>query len=175
MVSPTLPAPLPLILLVVGVGLCIAEAVAPGANIIVLGVALLAAGLVGLFVPAVSSPLALGVLVFAFGAGALFVYRKLDIYGGKGSGRTSDSSSLVGARGTVTDRVTMDTGTVELRRAGFDSTYSARTTSGELPRGTEVVVVDPGGGSVLTVQRVEDADIDADGRDDANRSDDAGV
>jgi membrane protein implicated in regulation of membrane protease activity len=158
MALPTLPAPLPLVLLVVGVGLCIGEAIAPGANIIVLGVALLAAGLVGLFVPAVSSPLALGVLVFVFGASTLFVYRRLDIYGGKGTGQTSDSSSLVGTRGTVTDRVTRDAGTVELRGAGFDSTYSARTASEEIPAGTEVVVVDPGGGSVITVERTDDAD-----------------
>lgn len=149
---------LPFLLVVVGIGLAIAEAVAPGAHFIVLGVALLAAGLVGLalgsIVGAFTSPLILAVLVLGFGGIALWGYRELDIYGGSGMGQTTDSESLKGASGRVTERVTESSGEVKLDRGGFNPYYAARSLGDEIPEGTEVMVVDPGGGNVVTVESV---------------------
>src|SRR6056297_4318522 len=96
---------LPLLLVLIGLGLMIAEALSPGAHFIVLGVALLLAGMFGLVVAPLASPIALAGLTLLFGALALFVYREYDIYGGS-AGQTSDSDSLRGATGRVVDRVT---------------------------------------------------------------------
>lgn len=156
------PGTLPLVLVAAGLGLSVLEALAPGAHFVVLGVALLAAGLVGLVAGPLASPLVLGGLVLVFGALTLYGYREFDIYGGKGSGRTSDSSSLRGRTGRVTERVTPTDGEVKLDNGGFNPRYSARSVDGEIPEGTEVMVIDPGGGNVVTVESmgyVED-DID---------------
>ncbi|MCO8267273.1 NfeD family protein [Haloferax prahovense] len=148
------PETLPLLLVLAGLGLSLAEAIAPGAHFVVLGVALLAAGLVGLFIPALAGPIVLGLLVFVFGALALYGYRELDIYGGKGEGKTSDSDALTGKMGRVTERVTPTSGEVKLDEGGFNPYYAARSVHGELEEGTEVIVVDPGGGNVVTVEGV---------------------
>ena len=146
------PDTLPLLLVASGLIVSILEALAPGAHLVVLGVALLAAGLVGLLLGPVASPFVLGVLVLAFGALAFYGYRELDIYGGKGQAQTSDSGSLRGATGRVTETVTPRGGEVKLDRGGFSPHYSARSVDGEIPVGAEVMVVDPGGGNVLTVE-----------------------
>ena len=148
------PGTLPLVLVAAGLGLSVLEALAPGAHFVVLGVALLAAGLVGLVAGPLASPLVLGGLVLVFGALTLYGYREFDIYGGKGSGRTSDSTSLRGRTGRVTERVTPTEGEVKLDNGGFSPRYSARSVDGEIPEGTEVMVVDPGGGNVVTVESV---------------------
>jgi len=103
-------------------------------------------------------------LVFGVGAVTLFVYREFDFYGGTEAGRTSDSDSLSGKTGRVTDRVTSTGGEVKLQDAGFNPYYQARSLDGEIPEGEEVIVVDPGGGNVVTVQSLE-----ADHRDDIDR------
>jgi membrane protein implicated in regulation of membrane protease activity len=146
------PETLPLLLVIAGIGLSIAEAFVPGAHFVVVGVALLAAGLVGLLLGPVASPIVLALLVFVFGALALYGYREFDLYGGKGTGRTSDSASLKGQIGHVTERVTPTEGQIKLDDGGFNPFYAARSIDGEIPVGSEVVVVDPGGGNVLTVE-----------------------
>ncbi|MFC6826346.1 NfeD family protein [Halopelagius fulvigenes] len=149
------PEALPLLLVTAGLGLTLAEALAPGAHFIVLGIALLAAGLVGLVIP-FAGPIVLGLLVLVFGALALYGYRELDIYGGKGTGRTSDSTSLRGKTGRVTERVTPTGGEIKLLDGGgFNPYYAARSVSGEMAEGTEVIIVDPGGGNVVTVESLE--------------------
>ncbi|WP_122088449.1 NfeD family protein [Halalkalicoccus subterraneus] len=149
-------ASLPLVLLVVGVLLTIAEALAPGAHLIVLGVALLVAGLVGLalgpFIAGGALAIALALTVLLVGGVALFAYRELDIYGGKGTGRTSDSASLKGRTGRVTERVSPTGGQIKLTGGGFNPYYTARSMEGEIEAGEEVFVIDPGGGNVLTVE-----------------------
>jgi membrane protein implicated in regulation of membrane protease activity len=144
--------PLALLLVILGIGLSISEALAPGAHFIVVGVALLVAGLVGLFVPFVSGPLALAALVVVSGAVSLFVYREFDFYGGADAGATTDSDSLRGRNGRVTERVTETGGEIKLDGGGFNPYYSARSIGSEIPEGTEVMVVDPGGGNVVTVE-----------------------
>jgi membrane protein implicated in regulation of membrane protease activity len=156
------PETLPLLLIVAGLGLSIAEAMAPGAHFAVLGVALLGAGIVGMLLGPLAGPLVLAVLVLVFGSLALAGYRRFNIYGDAAAGRTSDSGSLRGRTGRVTERVTPRTGAVKLDRGGFDPNYAARSIDGEIPVGTEVLVVDPGGGNVLTVTSLEEVEDDID-------------
>jgi len=169
------PETLPLLLVTAGLGVSFLEAFAPGAHFIVLGIALLAAGLVGLVLGPLASPIVLGVLVLVFGSLALYGYREFDIYGGKGTEQTSDSASLRGRTGRVTERVTPTDGEVKLDDGGFNPFYAARSVDGELPVGTEVVVVDPGGGNVVTVESLSTGYDDIDRQLDqgrASRSDD---
>ncbi|WP_256684711.1 NfeD family protein [Halococcus qingdaonensis] len=157
---------LPLVLVVAGLGLMGAEALAPGAHFIVLGVALLFAGLIGLLIGSFLGPIVLAVvlsvLVLASGAGTLYAYRQFDIYGGKGAGKTSDSASLKGTTGHVTERVTPTSGKVKLDGGGFNPNYSARTLDGEIPEDEPIVVTDPGGGNVLTVEALSAVEDDID-------------
>jgi len=146
----------PMLLLLVGAALIIAEAFAPGAHFFVAGVALFVAGLVGLAVGAFFAVevtmIVMTVAVILSAAGTLYVYRELDIYGGSSEGKTSDSSSLRGKTGRVTERVTPTEGEVKLEQGGFNPYFKARSVDGEIPVGEEVMVVDPGGGNVLTVE-----------------------
>jgi membrane protein implicated in regulation of membrane protease activity len=144
------------VLVVIGAVLCIAEALAPGAHLIVLGVALLVAGLIGLFLLSNATPFVLAGLVLVVGLLSLYFYRYYEIYEGTGSGQTLDSSDLRGKTGFVVEEVTERSGRVELEDAGFDSSYAARSTGGSIPEDTEIVVVDPGGGNVVKVAPVED-------------------
>ena len=146
------PSLLPMLLVASGLIVSILEAFAPGAHLVVLGVALLAAGLVGLALGPAASPFVLGILILVFGALAFYGYRELDVYGGKGQAQTSDSTSLRGATGRVTETVTPAGGEVKLDEGGFSPRYSARSVDGEIEVGAEVMVVDPGGGNVLTVE-----------------------
>jgi len=156
------PETLPLLLIVAGLGLSIAEAMAPGAHFAVLGVALLAAGIVGFLLGPLAGPLVLAVLVLVFGSLALVGYRRFNVYGDANAGQTSDSASLRGRTGRVTERVTPRSGSVKLDRGGFNPNYAARSIDGEIPVGTEVLVIDPGGGNVLTVTSLEDVEDDID-------------
>ena len=155
---------LPFLLTVSGLLLVILEALAPGAHFIVLGVALLAAGLVGLALGSLATPFVLAGLVLVAGLVTLFVYREFDFYGGTESGRTSDSSSLSGKTGRVTERITATDGEVKLEEGGFNPYFRARSVDGEIAEGEEVIVIDPGGGNVVTVQS-----LDADHRDEIDR------
>ncbi|ELZ44435.1 hypothetical protein C464_13630 [Halorubrum coriense DSM 10284] len=161
------PDTLPLLLLTAGLLLSMAEALAPGANFIVVGIALIGAGLGGLVLTSLGVAgalltLLMALLTLAFGAAAFYGYHEFDLYGGKGQQQTSDSDSLKGKTGTVTERVTPTGGEVKLTGGGFNPHYSARSIEGTIDEGEEVMVVDPGGGNVVTVESmgyVED-DID---------------
>lgn len=146
--------PLSLVLLLVGAGLMVAEAMAPGAHFIVVGAALTAAGLVGLLLSPILGPLTpfvLALVVLVAGGATLGVYRKIGVgKGGEGS-KTSDSDSLRGQTGRVTERITAEGGEVKLDDGGFNPYYRARSMDGEIAEGEEVIVLDPGGGNVVTV------------------------
>jgi membrane protein implicated in regulation of membrane protease activity len=156
----------PFLLVVAGAVLMVMEAFAPGAHFIVIGLALLLAGLVGLAVgpalPTAVLPLVLAGVVIAAGGAALYVYRTFDFYGGKGAGTTSDSTSLRGKTGHVTERVTKNDGEIKLDSGGFNPYYQARAMDGEISEGEEVMVVDPGGGNVVTVESVSTFEDDID-------------
>ncbi|RZV12353.1 membrane protein implicated in regulation of membrane protease activity [Natrinema hispanicum] len=146
---------IPLLLLVVGLVLMVLEAISPGAHLIVIGIALVGAGLVGMVFPPAASPFILAALTLVIGLAAAYVYREFDFYGGKGTARTTDSDSLAGRTGYVTEPVTARDGEVKLDGGGFAPYYSARTTDGTIAEGKEVIVLDPGGGNVLTVESLE--------------------
>ena len=178
------PETLPLLLLTAGLLISMAEAIAPGANFIVVGIALIGAGLAGvvlatLGVAGTLLTLLMAVFTLVFGAAAFYGYNEFDLYGGKGQQQTSDSDSLKGQMGTVTERVTTSGGQVKLQDGGFNPYYSARSIEGTIEEGEEVMVVDPGGGNVVTVESmgyVED-DIDRElaadrARKDANEASD---
>ena len=156
----------PFTLVILGAALMIMEAFAPGAHFVVVGIALLAAGLAGLLLggllPAAALPLVLAAVVLVAGGAALYGYRQFDFYGGKGSGQTSDSASLRGKTGYVTQRVTRDDGEIKLESGGFNPYYQARSLDGEIAEGEEVMVVDPGGGNVVTVESVSAFEDDID-------------
>jgi len=147
---------LSMLLFVGGAILLVAEAFAPGAHFFVLGVALLTAGIVGLLSPigGIAGIAILIVAVLVMTGLTLWGYRKLDLYDGEGSAQTSDSSSLQGQFGRVTERVTETEGEVKLDDGGFNPHYQARSVDGTIEVGTEVMVVDPGGGNVVTVEAV---------------------
>ncbi len=154
----------PLLLLVAGLVLMVLEAVSPGAHLIVIGVALVGAGLLGVLFAPFANVFVLAVLTLLIGAAAAYVYREFDFYGGKGTARTTDSDSLSGATGYVTETVTTRSGEVKLEEGGFAPYYSARTTDGRIEEGSEIIVIDPGGGNVLTVES-----LDAIGEDEIDR------
>jgi len=104
----------------------------------------------------------LAALVLVVGGITLYGYRQFDFYGGKGQGQTTDSNDLRGKTGRVTDRVTETGGEVKLDRGGFNPHYSARSISGEIPEGTQIIVMDPGGGNVVTVEAIDDLEDEID-------------
>ena len=166
---------LSLLLFLAGAALIVAEALAPGANFIVLGVALLVAGLVGFFIPAglgIFAPLILAAVVLVTTAVTYWGYQKVDI-GAPGRGQTLSSSSLQGQFGTVTERVTKTEGQVKLEDGGFNPYYEARSVGDPIEAGTEVLVVDPGGGNVLKVEAVEYVDDEIDRALEEDRSESA--
>jgi membrane protein implicated in regulation of membrane protease activity len=157
---------LPVLLLLAGAGLMVAEALAPGAHFIVIGIALLVAGIVGIALTSVVGAFAalVGMILAVIIAGglSLYGYREFDIYGGNGAGQTSDSSALRGKTGHVTERVSTSEGEVKLEGGGFNPYYQARTLSGAIPEGEEVMVLDPGGGNVITVEALSAIEDDID-------------
>lgn len=144
-----------LILAIIGTILVVAEALAPGAHLVVLGVALLGAGVTGLLLE-VRSFLFLGAFALVYGSITFYYYRNLSFVKGDERGeRTTDSNKLVGRIGRVTETVTEETGEVKVE-GSFDPFYVARSTGGEIPVGTKVRVVDPRGGNVLEVEPLDD-------------------
>jgi len=99
-------------------------------------------------------------MVLVTGAVALFVYREFDLYGGTEAGQTSNSDSLTGQTGYVTERVTNTDGQIKLEDGGFNPYFQARSMDQEIEEGAEVIVVDPGGGNVVTVDSFEHLDED---------------
>jgi len=158
---------IPLILLLAGTGLIVAEALVPGAQFVVLGIALFLAGGVGVLGNALglaflANPLVLAALTLIFGIATFYGYSQFDIYGGESGGQTTSSDSLQGQSGRVTETVTGTDGEVKLESGGFNPYYSARSFDGStIEEGTEVIVVDPGGGNVVEVESVEADGTDA--------------
>lgn len=158
-------ASLPTLLLLAGAAAIIAEAFIPGAHFFVVGVALFVAGLVGLVLPpglGAINVLILTAVVLVTSIATLYAYWELDMYGGPGEGRTRASSDLRGKTGRVTERVTPTEGEVKLESGGFNPYYRARSVDGEIAVGEEVMVLDPGGGNVLTVEAVGSHDDEID-------------
>jgi Membrane protein implicated in regulation of membrane protease activity len=146
---------LALLLIAAGLIVGLGEALAPGAHLIVVGVALIGAGLVGLVLGPLASPLVLGALVVGFGGLAAYAYRELEITGGPLIDQTRNVDTLAGSVGRVTETVTPEQGQIRLEGGGLNPYYSARTVHGTIAEDTEVIVTDPGGGTVVTVEAVD--------------------
>ncbi|WP_227131600.1 NfeD family protein [Halorubellus salinus] len=157
MADPLLGLGLPLLLVLAGAGLMLAEAVIPGAQFVVVGVALFLAGLVGILLGgAFTSVVALTLMTVAFGVFAYFAFREMDLYNGPDRGQTTDSDDLSGVTAVVTEKITARGGAIRLSEGGgFDPNYRARSEHGDIEEGTEVIVTDPGGGNVLTVESMD--------------------
>lgn len=167
---------LPLLLLLAGTVMMLAEAVIPGAQFVVVGVALFFSGLVGVLLGGpFSSIVALTLMTVAFGVFAYFAFREMDLYNGPNRGKTSDSDDLSGEIAVVTETITATGGAVRLTSGGgFDPNYRARSEHGEIEEGEEVIVTDPGGGSVLTVISMDAVREDSIDRELARGRDDEG-
>ena len=153
---------LPAVLLGVGLILIAMEAFSPGAHLIVIGVGFAGAGFVGMVYEPASDILALALLTLFFGGVATYVYRTFDFYGGKGIDQTSSSDSLAAETGFVVEEVTPRGGTVKLDSGGFDPHFTAQSTGATIEEGERVIVLDPGGGNVLTVEplsSIEEEDV----------------
>ena len=146
---------IPVVLLAAGLTLMVLEALSPGAHLIVIGVALVGAGLIGVLFPIALSPVILAAITLVIGIAAAYVYHEYDFYGGKGTAQTKDSDSLSGTTGYVTKTVTNRGGEVKLDQGGFAPFYSARAYEGTIEEGQEIIVLDPGGGNVLTVESLD--------------------
>jgi membrane protein implicated in regulation of membrane protease activity len=157
MADPLLGLGLPLLLLLAGTAMMLAEAVIPGAQFVVVGVALFFSGLVGVLLGGpFSSVIALTLMTVAFGTFAFFAFREMDLYNGPDHGKTSDSDDLSGETAIVTEKITATGGAVRLAEGGgFDPNYRARSEHGDIEEGEEVIVTDPGGGNVLTVMSMD--------------------
>ncbi|MEF8839952.1 MAG: NfeD family protein, partial [Haloarculaceae archaeon] len=98
------------------------------------------------------TPLILSVVVLVTAGATLWGYRQFEMTDMSSQGRTSDSASLRGKSGRVVERVTETEGIVKLEGGGFNPNYQARSSGDDIPEGEEVIVLDPGGGNVLTVE-----------------------
>lgn len=157
-----LPEPeLSLIFAFVGLFLLMGEALVPGGTLMVLGVGVMSAGITGqLF--GFDGLLPLTVLTGAYGAAAFAGFKYFDFYGERGE-QTSGADSLRGETGVVKRKVTSQDGEVKLDSGGFDPSFVARSATGDdIPEGTRVRVVDPGGGNVLKVEPVQEGGVSHD-------------
>ncbi|MFB6284319.1 MAG: NfeD family protein [Halobacteria archaeon] len=149
-----IPPTIPTILTGIGTLLVVAEAVMPGAHFMVIGLALLGAGITGLVI-GTNSFLYLGIFALFYG-GITYYYYRNNLYPDEEVARTSSSSDLQGKVGRVVEEVTNDTGRIKIDEH-FDPSFAARNFSGEtIEVGEKVRVVDPRGGNVLVVERFEE-------------------
>lgn len=152
---------LPLIFVIAGLSLIIAEAVIPGSQFIVLGTALLLSGVLGFFEPSMGgSLLSLSLAVILFGIGAYLVFRTIG-YGRAPASpvkETTDTPTIEGMDGRVITRVTPDKNG-QVRIDGHPYTFSARpATHEEISPGARIIVTNRSVGRTLTVAELDDED-----------------
>ncbi|MGM0381286.1 MAG: NfeD family protein [bacterium] len=144
--------------ILLGGALIIMEAFIPEGHLVVFGVGLLAAGIVGMLVDfGMSFPvyiLFLSLTALAVGILAFLGYRKVAKMYGTEKLTTSDSSDLMDKQGVVTKKVTPDSGEVRIRGVGSNPRYQARCEIGEISEESKIKVVDPRGGSLLMVEEI---------------------
>lgn len=146
---------LPLILIVVGGVTLIFEATIPGGPFFVAGFAMLSSGVFG-FVTGIIEPWILGLVALVSSAVGLLLYRKMIGLSGE-TDQSTDADALAGATGTVTQTITAeDGGEIYLPNAKRSGHYRAQSQSGTIEEGTPVRVVDPRGGSLLMVERLDE-------------------
>lgn len=139
--------------------LCLETLIGDG-TLFIAGSAMLITGFVGLSIPNDPTPLGLAATLGVSVIMMYFCYQLLVRYFGieqeNGPTQTTSSDSLEGRTGVVIDPVDERDGTVELDSGGMHPVYQARTNGAELDEGEEIIVVEGGGGNVVTVASVAD-------------------
>lgn len=144
-------------IMIIGAFLMIAESFLPGSHFIVVGISLLAAGVAGFIAPAYPVFIIFAVFV-ATSIITFMIYTRQSWYG-ESQGTTSDSNDLVSKRGVVTEKVTKKSGQIQLTDGG--STYSARSPSGDIAVGVDIIIYDSGGGNIMKVVPEDEDAFDA--------------
>lgn len=146
-------------ILALGSLLMIAEAIIPGASFIVVGVTLFITGIIAAIFP-IPSLIWLLPIIIVIGSISIYTYKNLEIYEHE-KDRTTDSDDLKFKEGYVINKVTETSGRVKLKNtSSMNNVFQARCRSGEISEGTEIMVTDSGGGSVLEVTPVKESEID---------------
>lgn len=146
-------------MMIIGATLIIAEAFIPGADLLVVGFTLFVTSLVAWSLPWLSIPIIFVISVIV-AVGSFYLYHNYITYGNE-KGKTSDSSDLEYTEGTVVEKVTKTSGRVQLEEgSGMSTVFQARSPEGEIEEGTEVIVTDSGGGSILEVVPTEEKQMD---------------
>lgn len=127
-------------------------------NLVIVGIVVSLAGLIGVLVQPESTLLVLAALIPIVGFLLFYLYRHVQFPRSRGPAQTTSADSLLGRQGRVTEEVTPRQGEIKLVHGGFDPHYRSRTRSGSIPVGEKVVVVARGGGNVLTVARADQVD-----------------
>ncbi len=130
-------------------------------NLVLVGLVISIAGVLGLLLGEYSTPIVLGGLVPTVGFVLYYIYRYVQFPRSERVEQTSSAASLVGESGTLLSAADPRGGRVKLDGTGFTSEYPCRTRSETLAEGTDVVVIDPGGGNVLTVAAADEVDATA--------------
>jgi membrane protein implicated in regulation of membrane protease activity len=151
----TLLSQLPVALILLGGVTLLFEATIPGGPFFVAGFAMLCSGIFG-FMTGITEPWILGAMALVAGAIGLVVYRRI-IGLSSETDQSSDADAITGATGTVTETITSDgNGEIYLPNAKRSGHYRAQSQSGTIEEGTAIKVVDPRGGSLLLVERLEE-------------------
>lgn len=128
-------------------------------NLVIVGLVVSIAGLIGVVVEPESTLLVLAALIPVVGFLLFVLYRYVEFPRSSAPEQTSSARSLVGRTGRITEEATPRGGEITLYHGGFDPRYQCRTREGTIPEGEAAVVVSPGGGNVLTVAREDEVDI----------------
>lgn len=149
-----------LVMLIAGAAFMIFEAIAPGADLIVVGIALFLTGLVGWLIPGATLPVLLLVFI-AVAVTSYYLYDELVSFESGEGDQTSGSDDLEYNEGTAVEDITPESGRVNLDEgAGMSTKFQARCPHGRIEEGTRVIVTDAGGGSILEVMPMDDSRVD---------------
>lgn len=141
-------------------------------NLVIIGLVVSIAGLIGVAVNPESTLLVFAAMIPVVGFLLFYLYRFVAFPRSRSPEQTSSADTLLGKRGRITEAATPREGEVKLHRGGFDPHYQCQTTGDTIAEGERVVVVSRGGGNVLTVVREAEADEEIIAASDA--TDDAG-
>lgn len=122
-------------------------------NLVIVGLVVSIAGVIGVLVEPRSTLLVLAGVIPVVGFLLFYLYRFVQFPRSRAPAQTSSAASLVGRTGRVTEEVTPRSGAIKIDGGGFDPHYRCRTKAGTIAVGETVVVIEPGGGNVLTVAR----------------------
>lgn len=127
-------------------------------NLVIVGIVVTIAGIIGMVIGPYSTPLVIGSLIPLLGFLIYYIFRYMEFPGSERPEQTSSVASLRGSEGRITKQVDTHGGEIKLDGGGFDPHYRCRTSGEILEVGERAIVIDPGGGNVLTVARAGTVD-----------------